>query len=334
MKSPLSALCLTLLLAGWCWPQGVLAQAPTAEDACLHGQETDQARLEACTTALNTAQTGSTSWVQLLSVRANSQMRLQNYAAARADFDTLIAYLAQHKPRSKSYLNALLKRASLWEMEKNYAKAIEDLTQFIHVNPLGFISYYDRAQLWLKLKAFDRALEDLNTVYSRLPEQPWVLIDRSDVWLYQNEPTQAIKDLHLALELAVGDQARYASEVHIHLAWCYAIQQDFKQAEAELALALEDPTPNYLLIQGLIAYLQGDRERAQKRLAECIANLEASGVFAEWLDNYQAVLWQKRDFSDDQKKVGQDLLNRAKDNDLKALEGYFEWLLLERGAVQ
>ncbi len=268
---------------------------------------------------------------QLYFYRSEAHSKLKQNPKAQADLDLAIEYFAKSQSRSPKYIQALSNRFGFWEAQKNHPKAIEDLNALIQLMPQSYLNYYSRAQLWLKLKSFDKAIEDLNTVQAMVPDEPWVWIDRAEIWLYKKDRSKALSDLNRALELSVGNNERYTGEVHTHLAWFHAIQQDFKQAETELALAsaLDAQDPSFLLIHGLIAYLQGHREQALQSLTQLKSRIQASEVFAEWLDNHQAVLWQNRSLSEAQKQQGQELLNRAKDNDLKALEAFFQWLLLE-----
>lgn len=272
---------------------------------------------------------------QLYLHRAETYLQLKQKEDYIADLNQSIDYFSKISSPPRTFIRALTERKRYWLEEKNYVKAIEDINQVMQLMPQGLLELNERASLWLKLKEFDKAIEDHSQLHLRMSEDPWPVIERAKIWLIKKDSAKALSDLNLALSLSQKleqDQALYSiyqSDIYFSLAWLYATQTNFKQAQQELKHAAEQDPQNeqYLFYQGWIAYLEGDLKTAKESLFAFFAILESTEETAEWIDNFQSELLAKKSWTQETERIWQNELQKAKKNDLKALNQLFQLLL-------
>ncbi len=265
--------------------------------------------------------------------RAETLYELKQSEAHRQDLDQVIKIFTELKSRSPRLRRALYMRSQYWKAQKNYHKAIEDLSQLILLGPRNPIFYSERIELWLKIKALDQALEDFNQLHRLSPEDPWFLISRGEVLLFLKKYDLAESDFHAAQVLSSETKPYFRSLAQIQLAWLYAIQKDFPRADAELKKGIAGDPQNRqsVFFAGWIAHLKGERKTAEAHLFSYFSRFQsgdaAIGQSAEWIDFNQATLLGHKSLNPTQAQIWQRHLEKAQANDLPALEALIKLIL-------
>jgi len=82
----------------------------------------------------------------------------------------------------------------------NWANALSACSRLIDAGKTGF--YYWRAQIYLKNKDYDRAIEDLSAFIGRNPNNVWALNDRGSSYEIKGDYDRAIADYSEVIRLA------------------------------------------------------------------------------------------------------------------------------------
>jgi tetratricopeptide (TPR) repeat protein len=100
---------------------------------------------------------------------------------------------------------ALLLRADLYSLEKNYDAALELISQAQQANPAWGLPYIDRGAVLLRRREFQNALDEFNKGLSSTTQVPLFYIDRSMAYYRLGDLEAAHRDEEKATELSGND---------------------------------------------------------------------------------------------------------------------------------
>jgi tetratricopeptide (TPR) repeat protein len=92
----------------------------------------------------------------ILVFRGNAYQKGKAFDPAIEDYSAAIELIPKHKNIKHIYSS----RAWVWFAKEDHAKAIDDFSKAIMIDPESDDAYYGRASVWFKKKDFPRALAD------------------------------------------------------------------------------------------------------------------------------------------------------------------------------
>ncbi len=85
-------------------------------------------------------------------------------------------------------------------LDRNYAAAVDRLTQAIQASPDTGNLYYWRADSRVRLGQYDDAIHDYGKALELMPEHRASMLGRGVAWLWENQLDPAVKDLTAAID--------------------------------------------------------------------------------------------------------------------------------------
>ncbi|MDR2521304.1 MAG: tetratricopeptide repeat protein [Spirochaetaceae bacterium] len=97
--------------------------------------------------------------------------------------------------------DALIGRARVWRLEKNYDEALGTLSKAIGYHPKSAMLYSERGRLYRNRGALDEALSDLDAAVKLDPSDYWFSYDRGLVLLDKNRKKDALDEFRRAVRI-------------------------------------------------------------------------------------------------------------------------------------
>lgn len=163
-------------------------------DLCTGGRGNTDARIEACTRAVNSNQLPPTDLAVIFLNRGVHWESKNNYEQAIADYSEAIRL----NPFSA---NAYANRGNVLSELRQFVRAIEDYNQAIRINPQHVDAYVNRGKLWSDHRNYDRAIADYTQAIRLNPQLSTAYYNRGSVWHTKLDIDRAIADYDEAIRL-------------------------------------------------------------------------------------------------------------------------------------
>lgn len=196
--------------------------------------------------------------------RGLAYSKKKDYVAAIADYTEA---LRLNPKDADTYFN----RAFAYKRKGDYDRAIADYTQVIRLNPKDYTAYFNRAFAYDAKGDYDRAIADFTKSIQLKPNYFNAYLDRGIIHSKKKDYHRAIADFNTAIKISpkngevwgrlgwcqycIGERAnalinsRKALELDSKLTWVrlnvallYAVQGNWKAAQAEYRMALAKAT--------------------------------------------------------------------------------------------
>ncbi|MGE0267378.1 MAG: tetratricopeptide repeat protein [Candidatus Omnitrophota bacterium] len=126
-------------------------------------------------------------------------------------------------------------RANAYYTLQDYARAADDFSQLIKLEPEDYIGYSNRGECFLKLNRPQDALADFNRAIRLNPADEYTYANRGMAYFSLGQTAEALADLAKAIDLAPeGAALNYSNRAVIYLD-----QKDYARAVEDLTRAIE-----------------------------------------------------------------------------------------------
>lgn len=146
---------------------------------------------------------------------------LYSQAIGQVNLERRLNYLTQALDVYPSYVDALNKRAQVYDELKRFNDAKNDYDKALAIAPERAALYISRSYAFIRTEQYEEALKDLEKALSLEPHHKEAFNNRADVFRRLGKYDEAVKDAQKALELDPGFDLAYAT-----LAEVAAIQGD------------------------------------------------------------------------------------------------------------
>lgn len=176
--------------------------------------------------------------------RAESYTQLQQYKAAIADYEHILA-----RTKEKSWLEYVIPKLSRaywrlgfqqWQQEQ-YELAIASYTQALNYAPSSGDLYQARGAIYADLHQWDNALADYNRALEQEQDvDPEIYVDRGDIYVKQKQLRKAIEDYTKAIAL----DADFDGSIYWARGRVYAEQNEWEKALNDYNIAIQRAPEN------------------------------------------------------------------------------------------
>ena len=136
---------------------------------------------------------------------------LYSQAIGQVNLERRLDFLTQALDVYPSYVDALNKRAQVYDELKNYEKAQKDYENAISIAPERAALYISRSYAFIRTKKYDGALNDLEKALSLEPNHKEAFNNRADVYRRLGKYNEAVRDIQTALTIDPGFDLAYAT---------------------------------------------------------------------------------------------------------------------------
>jgi tetratricopeptide (TPR) repeat protein len=105
------------------------------------------------------------------------------------------------KYRGKGLAWAYTNRGSVYDYQKDFDRAIADLTEAIRLDPGAVVAYQDRAASYRNKGQYTLALDDLSQALRLAPKEARTLMSRGVIYLKLNAAARAMVDFDASLRI-------------------------------------------------------------------------------------------------------------------------------------
>ena len=107
--------------------------------------------------------------------------------------DSALAQFPEPLPQEAA--TYVMRRARLYQADKQYRKAVADFNTFCYLNnnKVSDTFYYDRSQLETEARMYQQAIDDINLAISNAPEKPLYYVEKSGLHLRVNQIDECIE---------------------------------------------------------------------------------------------------------------------------------------------
>jgi len=140
---------------------------------------------------------------------------LYSQAIGQVNLERRLNYLTQALDVYPSYVDALNKRAQVYDELKKFDDAKKDYDKALSIAPERAALYISRSYAYIRMKQYEAALSDLERALSLEPHHKEAFNNRADVFRRLGKYDAAIKDAQRALELDPGFDLAYATLAEI-----------------------------------------------------------------------------------------------------------------------
>jgi tetratricopeptide (TPR) repeat protein len=105
------------------------------------------------------------------------------------------------KYRGKDLAWAYTNRGSVYDYQKDFDRAIADLTEAIRLDPNAVVGYQDRAASYRNRGQYTLALDDLNKALRLAPNDARTLMSRGVIYFKLNAVARALVDFDASLKI-------------------------------------------------------------------------------------------------------------------------------------
>ncbi len=140
---------------------------------------------------------------------------LYSQAIGQVNLQRRLDYLTQALELYPSYVDALNKRAQVYDEMKNYENAKKDYDKALSIAPERAALYISRSYTFIRTEKYEEALKDLEKALSLEPHHKEAFNNRADVYRRLGKYDAAIKDAEKALELDPSFDLAYATLAEI-----------------------------------------------------------------------------------------------------------------------
>jgi tetratricopeptide (TPR) repeat protein len=200
----------------------------------------------------------------------------KRYSGAIADFTRAILL----EPNNDY---ALVSRANVYSVLREFDRAMQDYDQTIRLNPSGYAeAYYGRGAIYFGRHDFARAIADFDEAIRLQPDNVDAFNARGNALTGNNQFTRAIEDFGQALRLRPGYPFALMNRGN---AWAAQGQYDRAIEDYDKTIAL-DPFPMAYTNRGNAYRAKGDYDRAFDDLGAAIRLLAFPGALSYRGDVY------------------------------------------------
>lgn len=141
-----------------------------------------------------------------------------------------VAIKGKYRPWDSYY-----QRANAYYSLQDYARAADDFSELIKLEPDDYVGYSNRGECYLKLNRPQEAMADLNRAIHLKPTDEYTYANRGMTYFSLGRTAEALADLSKSIELAPeGAALNYSNRAVIYLS-----QKDYTNAVADLTKAIE-----------------------------------------------------------------------------------------------
>jgi tetratricopeptide (TPR) repeat protein len=184
----------------------------------------------------------------------------------------------------------ILMRAAVWHDKKEPARALEDYTEAIRIDPRNAALYCNRGYLLGEQNEFDKAIADFSEAIRLDPHDPIAYLHRGHAWSEQHQYDKAVADFNETIRLNPQNAYAFRSRGH---SWLDKGDKNAALADFTEAIRLDPREVTAHINRGLVWQSKQEAEKALADFDEAI-RLDPRSVGA-YLD--RGTVWeQKRQF--------------------------------------
>jgi tetratricopeptide (TPR) repeat protein len=219
-----------LLVAGFAWASGALAQPSVDYKLCAGNTGTADERIAGCTRAIKSGRLSTSDLANTFHNRGVEWRGMRDPDRAMADYNEAIRL----NPRiALAYYN----RGNLWRDKRDYDRAIAEYDESIRLDPEYASAYNNRGNSWRDKRDYDRAIADYSVAIRLDPKYATAYNNRCIAWHDKGDYDRAIADCNEAIRL----NPRYAS-AHNNRGIAWSDKRDYDRAISDYNEAIRlDP---------------------------------------------------------------------------------------------
>jgi tetratricopeptide (TPR) repeat protein len=181
----------------------------------------------------------------------------------------------------------ILMRATVWHDKKDHARAMEDYTEAIRLDPKNAALYCNRGYLRGEQNEFDKAIADFNEAIRLDPRDPVAFLHRGHAWSEKHQYEKAVTDFTETIRLNPENAYAFRSRAH---AWLDKRDQNAAIADFTEAIRLDPRETTAYVNRGLVwqAKLEADKALADFDQA-ILLNPQAAGVYLD-----RGTIWEQK----------------------------------------
>lgn len=151
-----------------------------------------------------------------------------------ADLDSAIAMFGEQLPTEAA--NYLLRRGQLYNVNKQYRKAVMDFNQYAYIlnSKVSDVFYYDKSQMEMEAHMYQQALDDINSAISLAPNKPLYYVEKGGMCLRFGMHDECIEACTKAIQLFENNPDAYRIR-----GYAYVQKNDMNSARADLQKAID-----------------------------------------------------------------------------------------------
>jgi tetratricopeptide (TPR) repeat protein len=181
----------------------------------------------------------------------------------------------------------ILMRATVWHDKKDLARAMEDYTEAIRLDPQNAALYCNRGYLRGEQNDFDKAIADFSEAIQFDPRDPIAYLHRGHAWSEQHQYDKAVADFTETIRLNPENAYAFRSRAH---AWLDKRDQNAAIADFTEAIRLDPREATAYINRGIVwqAKLEADKALADFDQA-ILLNPQAAGVYLD-----RGTIWEQK----------------------------------------
>ena len=138
-------------------------------------------------------------------------------AAIDKRIEVLTNAIRNHPANHRASNQFFSERSGLWRDKGDFAKAIEDISEAIRLDPQDANHYAARSSLWHEMQEFDKELDDLAAVINLDPNARTAFERRAKIWEKKGEFQNAIEEYTILIQRNSASENRdlYIARGHL-----------------------------------------------------------------------------------------------------------------------
>jgi tetratricopeptide (TPR) repeat protein len=229
--------------------------------SCMNENAAPDAAVDACTRAIERAQTTKANVATLYEWRARAREKTGAIDRAVADYSEAIRI-------NPGAVSAYQNRAALFFARREYARVIADWSEVARIDPKNAAAFINRGAARYLSGDLDGAIVDYDAALSLAPDNGIVLSNRGAAWRDKGDLSRAFADLDCAIQIDPKNARAWHNRA---LAWKRKGDLDRAIEDDSQALGLDPKLTAALTERGLAYERKGDASRARADFNAAVA---------------------------------------------------------------